>query len=190
MARTKRTSDPRIYQLKVTLKDSRPPIWRTIQVTSGTTLYKLHLILQAVMRWDDYHLHLFTIGDADYGEPDDEEDFRPIGDDRRVKLAQVVFREKSRFTYTYDFGDGWEHDIFVEKFLPPQGRLRYPVYVDGERACPPEDCGGIGGYEDFLRAIRNPKHPEHKELLTWAGGSFDSEAFELTAVNRLLREIR
>ncbi len=180
-----------IYQIKVTLSDSQPPIWRRIQVRSDSTLAKLHRILQRVMGWTDTHLHQFVIRDERYGVPD-EEDIGPrkTRDERKYKLSELVPTEGSRFAYNYDFGDYWQHVLVVEKTLPPQEGVRYPICLAGARACPPEDVGGIPGNEDFLQAINNPDHPEHHEYLEWIGGSFDSEAFDAEAVNQRLRGIR
>lgn len=180
-----------IYQIKVTLKDIQPPIWRRVQVPSNISLNKLHRILQAVMPWDDYHLHQFIIGGVNYGEPDPDDDFGfELKSDRTAKLNQVASGAGARFTYEYDFGDGWEHEILIEKVLPPEGGVRYPICLAGKRACPPEDCGGTPGYARFLEAIRNPEHEEHEELLQWVGGSFDPEAFDLDEINRALKRIR
>ena len=185
MARSKASCD--IYQIKVTLKGSKPPIWRRFQVTGDTRLSTLHRILQGIMGWENYHLYQFTIGGTDFGAPDCELD---IESDRKVKLSQVVPDEKARFTYEYDFGDSWEHQILIEKILPPEPGVRYPICLAGKRACPPEDCGGIWGYAELLEAIQDPKHPEHDEMLEWAEEDFDPEAFDLEGVNRALRRIR
>jgi pRiA4b ORF-3-like protein len=189
MAALRKPSDAPIYQLKVTLKETKPPIWRRILVPGDSTLPRLHRILQVVMGWYDSHLHQFKVGGASYGEPD-----RDFPDDmiseRKVKLNQVAPHEKDRFTYEYDFGDSWEHDIVVERILPAVPGADLPACIAGKRACPPEDCGGVWGYESFLEAIGDPDHPEHDEMLQWAGGTFDPEAFDLAAVNAQLRRIR
>ncbi len=178
----------KIYQIKVTLKNIKPPVWRRILVPHNTTLLKLHDILQIVMGWKDYHLHEFTIEGSAFGDPEnDEYGDRDILNEADYKLNQVIFREGQRFDYEYDFGDGWSHDLLVEKILPRQKGVRYPVCVTGKRACPPEDVGGPWGYEDFLRAIRDPFHSEHEEYLTWIGGEFDPEAFDLEEINAQLR---
>lgn len=178
-----------IYQLKVTLKDIRPPIWRRIQVPSNISLNKLHRILQEVMPWYDCHLHQFIIGGVYYGTPDP--DFiSETKSDRTVKLNQVIAGPKARCMYEYDFGDSWEHEIVVEKVLPPEEGVRYPICLAGKRACPPEDVGGTPGYARFLEAIRNPEHEEHAEWLEWVGGSFDPEACDLDEINRGLKSIR
>jgi len=183
----KRAQDVPIYQLKVTLRDSRPPIWRRIQVAGDITLHRLHCILQVVMGWTDSHLHGFIVRNTEYGDPDPEEDLTPMEDDRSVTLSDVAPREKSKFIYEYDFGDGWEHAVLVEKILPPQKGTRHPVCLAGKRACPPEDCGGIYGYYDLLEAIKNPKHERHNELLEWVGGSYAPEAFDIDETNEALK---
>lgn len=179
-----------IYQIKVTLDDTHPPIWRRIQVSSNTTLLKLHDILQIVMGWEDYHLHMFTIEGSSYGDPADDE-YGDLGtvDEARFKLNQVIFREGQRLSYEYDFGDSWDHTLLVEKILPTQEGVRYPICLKGKRACPPEDVGGVWGYENFLEAIGNPDHDEHQEYLIWIGGEFDPEAFDLEEVNTQLRSM-
>ncbi len=179
-----------VYQIKVTLTGTHPPVWRRIQVPGNTTLLKLHDILQIVMGWEDYHLHMFTIEGSIFGDPADDE-YGDLGtiDESRIKLNQVVYREGQRFSYEYDFGDSWDHTLLVEKILPPQEGVRYPICLKGKRACPPEDVGGVWGYENFLEAIRNPDHDEHEEYLTWFGGEFDPEAFDLEEVNTRLRSM-
>lgn len=191
MISLKQTKDVDIYQIKVTLKHSDPPIWRRIQVSSNTTLHKFHRILQVVMGWYDSHLHQFIIRGTYYTDPDSYDDWGEVENknERPVKLSQVSGM-KTRFIYEYDFGDGWEHEILIEKILPPQKGMRYPVCLAGKRACPPEDCGGIWGYADLLEAIQNPKHPEHKEMLEWVGGKFDPEAFDLDRINRQLKDFK
>jgi hypothetical protein len=174
-----------VYQLKITLEGSKPSIWRRIQVRAGTTLPQLHHTIQTAMGWTDSHLHQFIIGGVEYGlpDPDFEEDVRP---EQRVKLEQVVTAEKDRFVYEYDFGDSWIHDIVLEKILPPERDVHYPRCLDGKRAGPPEDVGGIWGYAEFLEAIRDTNHPEHEEMLEWCGGEFDPEAFSLDEINQAL----
>ncbi len=189
MVKVKQPTDTHVYQMKVTLEDSKPPIWRRIQVTSATTLYRLHKILQVVMGWSDYHLHEFIIEEMHYGEPSPDYDFK-MNNDKTVKLGQAVFEEGAKFAYIYDFGDYWYHKILVEKILPPETDKHYPICIKGKRACPPEDCGGVGGYYDFLDAIKNPENPEHEDMLEWAGGSFDPDALDIDKINMELEKIR
>ena len=180
-----------IYQIKVTLRDSQPPIWQRIQVRSHITLAKLHRILQCVMGWEDAHLHQFAIGDQYFGMPGENDTGpRQTTDERKYKLSEVVPEERSQFRYDYDFGDNWQHVLVVEKILPPEEGVRYPVCLAGARACPPEDVGGLPGYENFLEAIGDPGHPEHNEFSEWIGGTFDPEAFDVHEVNQRLRSKR
>lgn len=189
MAALRQQSNEPVYQLKVTLKESKPPIWRRVLVPGSVTLYKLHQILQSVMGWEDYHLHQFTVDGIRYGEPDPDFGL-DIKSERRVKLNQIAPEVKDRFVYEYDFGDSWEHQILVEKILPPQPGARYPICIAGKRACPPEDCGGIWGYADFVEAVQDSRHPEHNAMRDWVGRPFDPEAFDIDAVNQVLKGIR
>src|SRR3954471_13596926 len=149
MPARKSTSTAPIYQLKVTLKGSKPPIWRRIQVRSDISLADLHQILQVAMGWEDYHLHQFIVGGQYYGVPDKDFDMDVLSE-RTAKLNRIAPGEKSRFTYEYDFGDDGLHDVLVEKVLPPEPDAQYPRCITGKRARPPEDCGGIWGYGDFV----------------------------------------
>jgi hypothetical protein len=172
------------YQLKITLKDVKPAVWRRIQVSEHLTLLQLHEAVQAVMGWQNYHLHQFIIGGARFAtpSPEDERNDKPI-DERRTKLKDVSGHRS--FEYEYDFGDGWEHEIVIEKVLDEE--LPSPVLcIDGKRACPPEDCGGPWGYEETLRIVNDPKDPEHKERVEWIGGKFDPEQFSVALANQAL----
>lgn len=185
--------DVRIYQIKVTLMDSIPPIWRRLQVRSGVTLRKMHNILQAAMGWQNSHLHMFRGPGGDYGRPDPEAEL-DWHDDRTFTLARILIREQDPIVYTYDMGDGWEHELLLEKVLDPEPGVRYPRCLDGARACPPEDCGGMSGYENVLAALKDPNHPEHEDMKVWLEGwvpsPFDPEAFVLPTINAELRKVR
>ena len=177
-----------IYQLKVTLIQSDPPIWRRLQVRGDSTLGQLHRVLQVAMGWRDRHLHQFTIGGREYGRPD-RDDWFELGemiDENRVKLADLVKDTGAQFIYEYDFADSWEHVVLVEAMLPLAPGQRYPRCLAGERACPPEECGGIRGYHKMLEEVRNPDDPEHEYTLAWLGSDFDPEAFDLERVNQEL----
>jgi len=178
-----------IYQLKISLKGARPPIWRRVQVSSDITLGTLHQIIQAAMGWYDCHLHEFEVQGQSYGQPMPDYDW-DVRDENKTKLSQLVSHEKFKFVYIYDMGDSWEHQILAEKILQPDPETRSPVCIKGKRACPPEDCGGIWGYAEFLEAIGDPQHSEHQQLLEWVGGEFDPESFELEAVNWQLQHLR
>ncbi len=185
MAKKKKAATPAtVYQIKVTLEGGKPPIWRRLLVPADLTLGDLHLIIQIAIGWTDSHLHQFFIGDETYGTP--HPDMEWTLDEDRVKLAQVIPGEKFKFRYEYDFGDSWSHLILVEKVLPGEPGQPYPTCVTGKRSGPPEDCGGIWGYAEFVEAMADPKHPEHKNLKEWYNGDFDPEAFDLAEVNRML----
>ena len=178
-----------IYQLKVNLRGAKPPIWRRIQVPSDITLYKLHHILQVVMGWTDSHLHQFIVGRTSYGEPHPDYGFE-MRSEKRAKLDKIAPGEGDKFIYEYDFGDGWEHIVLVEKILAPEEGVRYPLCLKGVRACPPEDVGGIWGYASFLEAIRDPEHPDHESMIEWIGIEFDPKEFDLEWVNEQLGWLR
>ena len=176
-----------IFELKVTLRDISPPIWRRVLVRADTRLGRLHEILQVVMGWEDCHLHRFVIGGAEYGVPDP--DFpSDVRSERNVRLDKVAV-EGGVFLYEYDFGDGWAHDVVVEAILP-EGKRAYPACTGGERACPPEDCGGPFGYARLLEALADPDDEEYDDLLEWVGGHFDPEHFSVGSVNRRLPRVR
>lgn len=173
----------RIYELKVTLAGTRPPIWRRLRVKSDITLFKLHGILQRVMGWMDGHLHQFVARDTTYGELDPELP-GPRENERKARLSEVLRKPKDRLMYEYDFGDGWRHLVVLEQVLEAEEGARYPYVVAGKRACPPEDSGGVGGYARLLEVLANPRHPEHRDLVEWVGGTFDPEAFDRDEINR------
>jgi len=178
-----------VYQLKVTLAGSRPPIWRRLLVPGDVTLGRLHEILQILMGWQDMHLHLFASGRTVYSPP--ELDIgAPSRNERKVQLREVLLREKERLRYEYDFGDGWEHTIVAEKILLPGTGGDRPVCLAGKRRGPLEDSGGILGYERLLVILRDPADPEHRELAAWVPEGFDPEAFDLEAINRALARLR
>jgi hypothetical protein len=172
-----------VYQFKITLSDTKPPIWRRIQV-ENCTLDKLHEHIQTAMGWTNSHLHQFKIGDQIYGDPellDDDVDRIEFEDSTRIRLSDLIPEgcKPFSFDYEYDFGDSWEHRIAFEGCPTPEKGVKYPICLEGERACPPEDVGGVGGYYEFLEALADPKHEEHENFLRWSGGKFDADAFDL-----------
>jgi hypothetical protein len=181
------TNSKTIYQLKITLRDIKPPMWRRVQLESSITLSQLHLIIQAAMGWYNCHLHSFSIQGIEYGKSDPDYGL-DLKDENKAKLNQVVKQEKSKFSYTYDFGDSWEHTILVEKILPKEPKVSYPLCIKAKRACPPEDCGGAWGYMEFLEAIQDPQHPEYENFQEWIGGNFDSEFCDLQEINQRLSD--
>ncbi|MBM9521023.1 plasmid pRiA4b ORF-3 family protein [Desulforhopalus vacuolatus] len=177
-----------LYQLKVTLVGSKPPIWRRLIVKDNTGLDQLHSILQVAMGWDNYHLHQYKIGKSYFGIPDHDFDM-DIRDERLVYLRDIISTPKDNFVYEYDFGDGWEHKVILEKIFPLDFS-NTPVVIKGKKACPPEDCGGIWGYYDFLEAIKNPKHEEHESMIEWVGGAFDPDEFDMNMINKELDNLK
>lgn len=182
-----------VVTLHVEIDGIRPAIWRRIAVDSDITLRALHHVLQAAFGWTDSHLHEYVVEGLTYGMLDNihvlegADDFgHQIFDERKAKLKDVV-RVGQQITYQYDFGDSWMHIITVEKIEPRPEKMGSAWIIDGERARPPEDVGGIAGYEDFLATIkRRPKSQEARDLLNWVGGSFDPEAFDVRMANAAL----
>lgn len=184
---SKRKQPPMIHDLVVTLLGTAPPIWRRIQVPSAVTLPGLHLIIQCAMGWENYHLHSFSIGGVLYETPDPDGVYPERGkDERRVRLKKIACHVSNELWYTYDFGDGWRHHIYVRAIGAPRTGETYPRCVAGGQACPPEDVGGLHGYEEYLAALASRRHPRHKELLQWRG-PFHPDHFDVRAVNLELR---
>ena len=177
----------RVYQFKITLKDVKPTVWRRVQVESHFTLRQFSRVIQAAMGWAGGHLHLFNIGGEQYSVPN--EDWEDVQDDSALVLGKVPAAALNKFIYEYDMGDGWRHLLELEAVGPAEPGKTYPACLAGARACPPEDCGGPYGYQDFLAAIKDKNHPEHKEKLDWIGGHFDPEFFSLEEINTGLSDI-
>ncbi len=177
----------KIYQLKITLKGVKPPVWRRIEVPAGVKLSELSTIIQEAMGWVGYHLHSFEIGNTEFF-PDEEsvDDFGGMLTSK-AKLDKCLTTVGQKGRYAYDFGDDWQHEILLEKVLVAEKGVAYPRCTAGKRACPPEDCGGSWGYANLLEALKDPKHPEHKDMMEWMGGEFDPEGFYLEDVNDRLR---
>ncbi len=187
----KKSDEKKIYQLKVTLREIKPPIWRRLLVPHDMHLHQLHRVLQIVMGWTDSHLHEFIIDRESYGDRSLSIDMgHEMANEKLVRLYRAAPAEKSKFLYVYDLGDCWEHEILVEKILPLEKRVRYPLCVKGKRACPPEDCGGVPGYYDLLESLKDPSHPEHDRMFDWLPGDFDSERLDIEQVNTKLADFK
>jgi hypothetical protein len=174
------------FQLKITLKNIKPPIWRRILVTPDIKLDRLHDILQIVMGWDNSHLYQFETPLGYIADPAFE--LEEAASSKKTTLQSVLSGLRSHIRYEYDFGDGWDHQILLEKVV----ELDDPVLalcLGGARACPAEDCGGPWGYGNLLEILKDPKHPEYKEMSEWIGGEFDAEAFDLEAINKRLARL-
>ncbi len=189
----KKTDAPksRVYQLKITLMESDPEIWRRVLVSAGTNLGTLHRVIQTAMGWTDTHLHEFIVKGVSYASADSDMEMEESEDEDSVTLGEVAPRARISLHYIYDFGDGWEHKITVEKITEGDERFRgYPLCLAGEMACPPEDCGGIYGYMDLLEKLKDPAGEEYAETLEWLGEGFDPGKFDLKETNALLKRIR
>jgi hypothetical protein len=190
-ARKAAWSNDKVYQFRVRLLDTRPPIWRRIQV-KDCTLDQLHEHIQTAMGWTNSHLHHFMVGDQLYGDRLlMAENFEDMGykDSTTTKISDFLPRsgKRFRFGYEYDFGDGWQHEILFEGCVQAEAGKKYPVCLEGARACPPEDVGGVWGYADFVEAMADPEHERHEELREWIGGRFDPEAFDPAKATRRMR---
>ena len=172
----------RFYLLKIQLLGIEPAIWRRFVVPAGITLDRLHDVIQIVMGWTDSHLHEFAIGSKRYTEyPESKEDGLACG---RYRLGDLIKQKGRIFGYQYDFGDSWEHELVLEesRYFNPELRTELAC-LDGQRACPPEDVGGVPGYFEFLNELKGPNHEEHESYSEWSGGNFDSERFDPESIN-------
>ena len=180
----------RFYLLEIRLLDIEPEIWRRFVVPASITLDRLHDVIQVVMGWTDSHLHEFTIGKKRYTEyPESKEDGLECG---RYRLGDLIKQKGRIFGYHYDFGDRWEHEVTLEesRYFNPEQRTKV-VCIDGARACPPEDVGGVPGYYEFCKALKDPDHEEHESFMEWFGGDYDSEKFNANEVNlELMKYLR
>jgi hypothetical protein len=179
------TAKTRIFHLKIQLATIRPPVWRRVLVPGEIDLGELHEVIQTTFGWTNSHLHQFEIGETRYGTPDPDWGLNDVEDESRAKLFRLA-GEGSRLSYTYDFGDSWEHLVTVEKVLDPQTGMRYPSCIAGRRACPPEDVGGPWGYGDFLEALADPNHDDREHWTEWIDGSFDPDRFDLAVTDAAL----
>lgn len=172
-----------VYQFKITLKDVKPEIWRRIEVPDSFTFWDMHCAIQDVMEWSDLQLHEFIMNEKDADSiyiialPDEEMIYDALNE-RDEKISDHIKKEKQEFEYLYDFEDGWEHLVVLEKILPADKKKEYPVCLDGKRTSPPENSGGPWEYEDILEALKNNTHEEHDEVISWLGKDYDPENFD------------
>jgi hypothetical protein len=173
----------RVYQFKISLKGIKPVIWRRILVPETYTFWGLHVAIQDAIGWTDSHLHEFVIRDPatgaqeEIGIPDEDGELEILPGWQR-KIASYFSKEKPSAMYVYDFGDDWVHTVKLEKVLPREKGVSYPLCVGGEKACPPEDCGGVHGYQQLVEILMDPTHEEYEEMNEWAGKDFDPERFD------------
>ena len=188
MARPKRKDQ--VLQFKITLNNTKPPVWHRIQVPGDYTFWDLHVAIQDSMGWLDYHLHEFEVVNPrklqveKIGIPDPDYFDRETLPGWKIPAARLFTSSNPKAKYLYDFGDDWEHTVVLEKVLPRDADVEYPWCIAGRRKCPPEDCGGPWGYLDFLQAISDPDHENHEMMMDWTGGlAFDPEDFSPSNVD-------
>jgi hypothetical protein len=198
MAKARAKLDPAHVQLqlKVTLLDLQPAIWRRLLVPATIKLPKFHTVLQLAFGWTNSHLHAFRLEEDSYEANPPKDAFAELfgsdlqrHDEKKFRLCDLLHAPKDWLIYEYDFGDSWQHEVLVEKLLP--GTTAKTVScLAGARAGPPDDCGGPPGYDNLLEAIANPKHPEHQHLVEWLGDPFDPQAFNLDGLNKSLNRLK
>ncbi len=174
-----------LYFLKIKLVDIKPEIWRRFMIPANISLHRLHEVIQIVMGWGNCHLYEFIIDHEQYtSDPEDLEDGL---DSRSYRLGSLLKRNRQSFEYVYDFGDCWRHKLTLEgtQYFDPGTTYKFDCLY-GERACPPDDVGGVPGYYDFCEAMKDPRHEDHQRLKAWYGDDFDSEKFDMGAVCSLM----
>ncbi|MEW6238825.1 MAG: plasmid pRiA4b ORF-3 family protein [Candidatus Omnitrophota bacterium] len=190
--------DEKIYRLNITLQYSNPPIWRSFEVPYRITLSRLHRIIQIVMGWEDDHLWDFVVGKTFYSDSPSYSDLSFFGLPNKIKivdssmtmLCAVLKRVGNKIVYIYDMGDNWKHDIVLEEKFPPETGVSYPRCIAGERACPPEDCGGIGGYYSMMECLSDPQNSEYEFYKEWLGDEYDPAHFDLEKINMTLKKLK
>lgn len=176
------------YQIKISLNGIRPPIWRRLIVDSSILLPDLHDVIQSAMGWFNGHLHQFRVGRDFFSGPMEDDGMGGMfgmegtHDYRDVRLRDVLVTDKQKIYYEYDFGDGWDHTVLLEKQIDDyEGPA--PVCIKGKRACPPEDCGGPGGYMHMLQVLEDPEDDEYEDYIDWVGDDFDPEELDIDGIN-------
>lgn len=188
---TRKTPPPPIYRLKISLIGIEPPIWRVVQVPSSMRLCCLHTALQVALGWTDSHLHRFEKDGKEWGVPEyDELGELDLLDEKSVQLSKVLKAEDESMIYGYDYGDNWRHGVVLEKIILVNDVVKTPICLAGERRTPPEDVGGVSGYEQFLDVIFDPGHEDFERFREWSGASFQPEEFDVRAVNLKLSRLR
>lgn len=183
----------KIFQIQIALKGFKPKIWRRILIPSDLLLSDFHKIIQTTMGWTNSHLHQFIKNRTFYSVKHPNDDMWDEMDnvdymENKIRISDLIQTEKDKIIYEYDFGDGWEHDIILEKVLPFDIMIKYPICLTGKMNCPPEDCGGIWGYSDMLEILKQPDHEEYESYLEWLGGDFDPEYFDKDDINKKLKK--
>ena len=179
-----------IARVRIELEDTDPVVWRRCDLPLSTTLATLHDLIQIAMRWQDYHLHEFVVGEKAYGVPYPEPGLveRKVYQSKGIRLGTLIDRGVRAFLYVYDFGDNWQHHITIEEVRQGDPDMEYPRFVAGARRAPPEDVGGTSGFAEFLEAVTDPRHDEHDRMLTWCGGRFDPEDIDERHVRMIFED--
>ena len=179
------------YQVKITLQDSKPSIWRRVLIPSDLSLPDFHKVIQTTMGWTNSHLHHF-VKNRTYSSPEmedkslwDEKDDNDL-DYSKFKVSDLLKKQKDKVKYEYDFGDDWEHTIVLEKIGDESMDIKDVTCLAGENSCPPEDCGGLWGYYNMLEILKNPDHEQYKEYSDWLGDEFDPTYFDIDEVTDML----
>ncbi|MFA5264968.1 MAG: plasmid pRiA4b ORF-3 family protein [Opitutaceae bacterium] len=181
-------SAERALQLRLQVVGCQPPVWRRLRIKESMWLSRLHDSIQLLFDWYDYQTHAFTFGDLRYGNPLKRDHFI-INDDRDMKVSDLNLESQARFTYGYHFGEGWQVEVMVEMVLPVEKRQPYPFCMAGERAGPPEDCGGLDAFHDMLACIQEPETELGREWLDWLGPDYDPKRCDLDVINKALKKL-
>ena len=184
-----KSKDQDVIQIKVSLKDSSPLIWRRVQVPATQPLRGLSRIIQACFSWKGLHLYVFEVEGEEYGDPEFDDGEMGWWNDQNKRLFQIA-KKTDTFTYTYDFGDNWVHEIKIEKFLNSEKGVKYPICIDGQEAPPLDDVGGIHGHYEMLEALNDPNHPEHEEYSDWVGEFYYRNKLDISFINDIALERR
>ncbi len=179
-----------VVRIRIELEGTDPLVWRSVDVPVSSSLMALHDIIQVTMRWKDAHLFEFVVGDRVYGEPNAEDAAwgRKLFFAKNIRLKSLIERGIDHFRYVYDFGDNWQHRVTIEGLRQGEAETDYPAFVGGARRSPPEDVGGISGFEEFLEAVSDPRHEDHDRMLTWCGGPYDLEDIEEHGIRVILEQ--
>jgi hypothetical protein len=179
----------KIYQIQISLNGFKPKIWRRLFIPSDLLLSDFHMIIQISMGWENDHLYQFIKGRTFYSPEDTSDEVNNV-EYEKIKISDLLKKEKDKILYEYDFGDSWTHDVILEKILPTDDKLKNPVCIDGKMACPPEDCGGIWGYANILKILKQPSHEDYEDSLSWVGSDFKPDHFDKEAVNKVLKRFK
>lgn len=180
-----------VARLRIELQEIEPKVWRSVDVPLSSTLLALHDVIQVAFGWTNSHLFAFEVADRIYAEPvfDDDVFGQRVYKAAGIRMKSLVERQVERFVYVYDFGDDWRHEISIESVRDGEAHVDYPAFVGGERRCPPEDVGGVGGFMEFLEAVLDPLHEEHGETVTWYGKPFDPHDIDESHIRLVLSSL-